>query len=204
MALRIIKKLNSTTMVSQKSPASLPFDYPQDMPLGVHWSAFEKLVDLISLTRLSLRESSFFVFLSLLFGLFANAQTSISGTPNVYANLVGQTECENSISVTNADVFVPGMGILILQSTGASIDLGNSATYGTINDMNGCGQYEYNRIVAINGTTLSLEFEIRHNYDVFHTQVVGFQIYEDASVDGLLSAPPLSSTGGIIVIEVEN
>lgn len=148
---------------------------------------------------------SFYVFLSLLFpvcSLFS--QNSLSGTPNVYANLIAQNECENSITVTNADVFVPGMGILLLQSTGAAISLGNNTSYGSIDDLNGCGQYEYNRIIGINGTELILAFTMLHNYDVAHMQVVGFQIYENASIDGPIFSPAFTTTGGIVIIEVEN
>jgi PKD repeat protein len=140
-----------------------------------------------------------------LFTCTLSAQTSLSGIPNEYANMVSQNECENSITITNSDVFVPGMGILILQSSGADINLSDNSSYGTINTLNGAGQYEYNQIVSINGAALSLAYELIHNYDVAHTQVIGFQIHENASIDGLVFPQEFDGVaGGVVVIEVTN
>lgn len=131
-----------------------------------------------------------------------SAQTSLSGTPNVYTTLVSQDGCNNSITVGNAVDFVPGMGIIILQTQGATIDLSDSENYGTIETLNGAGSYEYNRISSILGNELQLEFAIVNTYAPSFTQVIGFEIYEDASVDGALTPTSWDgTTGGVVAIE---
>ena len=142
-----------------------------------------------------------FLCLSIAFGTFA--QTSISGTPNVYTNLASQDFCTNTITVTDGSVFTENMGIIIIQMQGANLDLSNSDSYGDITDLNGAGQYEYNRIVEINGNDLLLEFELINIYQTAFTQVVGFDIYDAASVDGTLTPASWDgSTGGVLVLEV--
>ena len=131
------------------------------------------------------------------------SQTSLSGVINVYGQLSDQDECENSITISNASEFAPGMGIVILQTTGASINLSNSGSYGDIIALNGCGTYEYNRIIDITGNEATLEFTIQNTYSSTTTQVVGFQIYEDAAVDNLVSPASWDgNTGGIVAVEV--
>ncbi|MEL6659681.1 MAG: PKD domain-containing protein [Bacteroidota bacterium] len=144
--------------------------------------------------------------LVLLFSLVfssVNTQTSLSGVVNVYGQLSAQDECNNSITLSNASAFAPGMGIIILQTTGATINLSNSGSYGDIEALNGSGDFEYNRIVDITGNEATLELAIQHNYTPTLTQVIGFQIYDDATVDNLVTPSAWNgSTGGVVALEV--
>lgn len=132
------------------------------------------------------------------------AQSSLSGTPNVYERLLSQDNCLNTITVNDAGEFSPGMGLILIQMSGAQINLSDSDNYGDITALNGAGNYEYNRILDISDNELTLEFSLLHDYDVNHSQVVGFLIYEDANVDGLLQPQAWNgTTGGVLAIEVE-
>lgn len=147
-------------------------------------------------------KSSFFSILIVCQFFCLQAQTSLSGTPNVYGPLFAQDECSNQIIIGNATDFVPGMGIIIIQTQGANIDLSDSQNYGTVTALNGAGFYEYNRITNILGNALRLEFSLANTYDPAHTQVIGFQIHEDVSVDGTVTPIPWNGiTGGVVVIE---
>lgn len=140
---------------------------------------------------------------SLLLPIFLFSQTSLGGQINTYGLLVSQDACTNTLLIENASDFTPGMGLIILQMNGANIDLSNTDNYGNITDLNGAGQYEYNRINSITGNEISLEFALINEYSGNNTQVIGFQIYQDASVDNTLE-PALwdGATGGVLAIEV--
>lgn len=130
-------------------------------------------------------------------------QTSLSGQINVYANFLSQETCANTITVDDASVLMPGMGVIIIQMQGANISLSNTASYGNITDFNGAGQYEYNRITDIVGNVLTLELALLHQYSGDATQVVGFQTYATANVDGtLFPASWNGNTGGVLALEV--
>ncbi|WP_367388887.1 PKD domain-containing protein [Lewinella sp. LCG006] len=134
---------------------------------------------------------------------FLPGQTSLSGQINVYSQLISQDDCTNTLVLNDASNFVPGMGLIIHQMNGANIDLNNADSYGDITDYNGSGQYEYNSISSISGNEVTLEYTLIHQYSGNATQVIGFQIYENASVDNTLSPAPWNgTTGGILALEV--
>jgi PKD repeat protein len=144
-----------------------------------------------------------FLFTVLLIPTLLICQTSLSGQINVYGQLVSQDACNNSLILDNASDFTPGMGVIILQTTGANINLSNADSYGNITDYNGAGRYEYNRISSILGNEISLEFALINEYSTNNTQIIGFQLYENASVDNTLTPAPWDgTTGGVLAIEV--
>ncbi len=144
-----------------------------------------------------------FLITVLLAPVFLIGQTSLSGQINVYGQLVSQDACTNTLMLDDISDFAPGMGVIILQTTGANINLNNADSYGDITDYNGAGRYEYNRISSILGNEISLEFAMINEYSGNNTQVIGFQLYENASVDNTLTAAPWDGlTGGVLAIEV--
>jgi len=144
------------------------------------------------------------IFISLfLFSTLLTGQASLGGQINVYGELISQDACTNTLVLDDASAFAPGMGIIILQMTGANINLSNADSYGNITDYNGAGSYEYNRISSITGNEISLEFALINEYSGNNTQVIGFQLYENASVDNTLTPAPWDgSTGGVLALEV--
>ncbi|MEM1214935.1 MAG: PKD domain-containing protein [Bacteroidota bacterium] len=131
------------------------------------------------------------------------AQTELGGIVNVYGQFTGQEDCTNTITVTNAEQFAPGMGLVIIQMGGANSVVSNNADFGTVSTYNGAGQYEYNRITEVVGNTLTLAFSLVGDYLVGETQVVGFQIQENATVTQTVTAPVWNGLmGGVIALEV--
>ncbi len=134
-----------------------------------------------------------------------NAQTMLSGVVNVYSGLITQDECLNTIEVANPDDFTVGMAILIIQIDGANIQTANNESFGNITNLNGAGLYEYNRIIAINGSSLSLEKNLQHTYLAPNTQVIGTEIHSNIIIDGEITAPAWDGNkGGIVLIEAQN
>lgn len=141
----------------------------------------------------------------LLGSLFATspvlAQTEWSGQVNVYARLGAQDRCDNTITLDDISGFQPGMGVVLIQMNGASINTSNSAAYGDITQLGSTGQYEYNEITAVTGNVLTLSRQLVHDYDTDFTQVIGFEIAAQAIVTGPVTAPAWDgNTGGVVVL----
>lgn len=147
-------------------------------------------------------------FLLFIFGLAAYtcaiAQTpQLGGVVNVYSRITAINTCTNSISLSQTSGFNVGMGVLILQMQGADMTDSDNASFGNITALNGAGLYEYNRIVAIEGQTLTLERIIQAGYQPEHSlQCVGFAIHAQASItDTLRAAAWDGEKGGVVAIE---
>ncbi len=141
----------------------------------------------------------------ILFGCSLSAQTEVSGIVNSYAVLTSYDDCSNSLSISNSTGFEEGMSIIIIQMSGATINESNSSSYGSITDLGGTGRYEYNRILATNGNTLTLEQAILHDYDTDGlTQVLCVPIYPSVIVSDSIFPPPWNGqTGGVLLLEAE-
>jgi len=150
-------------------------------------------------------KNAYLLIFVLLCGATGWSQTHIGGQLNHYASFISQDDCRNTITVDNAIDFTPGMGIFVIQMTGANINLSNTDSFGDMTDLNGTGQYEYNRIVAIQGNDLTLELALVHTYPGTGTQVVGFPILAAANVTSPLVPQAWNGiTGGVIALEVTN
>lgn len=145
-----------------------------------------------------------FVFAFLYSFCCAYAQTP-SKIVNVYSTYLSQDACSNSIVLEDASLFSEGMSVLIIQMNGASINTSNSNSFGNVNDLNGSGSYELNRIIQINGQEIFLAHSLQHDYLAGHTQVVGAIIEDNIQVDTLITAPAWDGqTGGIVLLEANN
>ncbi|MEZ4983518.1 MAG: PKD domain-containing protein [Saprospiraceae bacterium] len=139
--------------------------------------------------------------LLLIFPITVFSQTTAGGQINVYSSLTGQDACANSISVSNPDVFEPGMRIVIITMQGAAIQTGNNASFGTIADLNGTGQYELNTILEIQQENLVLTHTLQHDYPANGTQVVGAPAYNAVVVtESVIPQPWNGTTGGVILL----
>lgn len=175
------------------------------------------------------------ITLILIFSVVANAQRgkhgskSIGGTEiiNEYTTLIADVPSGGtSISVVsnnlNANgrfpgVLIEGDLILIVQVQGASINgqlhptFGdvcdpNDATWGSINNLNNCGNWEYVEVTGTSGgSIINLRCGLEHGYtSAGKVQVIRVQRYADLTIAGTLTAEDWAgSTGGIVAVEIE-
>ncbi len=139
----------------------------------------------------------------LLFAQSGLAQTNISGIVNDYASVTAIDPCNNTLTVASTAGFSPGDKVLLIQMKGASINSSNSSSYGTINDYNEAGNYEFATIASISGTTITPQFALQRSYDANQPiQLVRIPTYTNATINSMLtSADWNGSTGGILVLE---
>ncbi|MDH4474182.1 MAG: gliding motility-associated C-terminal domain-containing protein [Fluviicola sp.] len=140
------------------------------------------------------------LFISFLVSHKATAQ--ISGIVNQYQP-VTSISC-NSVAVTDASPFSVGNRVLIIQMKGATISMANNNTFGTIQNYNDCGNYEFAEIIAINGNTITFQNQLLNSYTISGlVQLVLVPQYTNVTVNGQLTAQDWNgSTGGVLVIEV--
>ena len=85
--------------------------------------------------------------------LFAQT-TNISGTINIYSNITN-IQCGN-VTVNSSAGFYTGDRVLLIQMKGATIDITNTPSFGTILNYNNAGNYEFATIASITGNTVVL------------------------------------------------
>ncbi len=136
------------------------------------------------------------------FGL--QAQTRISGVVNQYVTVTDVVPCDSLVRVGNPISFVPGDRVLLIQMKGARILSANDPSYGTIDDIAGAGAAEMLTIKSIDGEVIEFTTRMVHRYDpAGQVQLVRVPVYENAVVDGVLTAKPWNgATGGVLAIEV--
>lgn len=142
-----------------------------------------------------------FLVLSGIMGVMEVSVTSISGTINDYAAVIGIDE--QSVTVDDASDFDVGDKILIIQMKGAQIDETDDEGYGDILSYENAGNYEFNTIASVSGNEITLDFPVGNRYTVSEfVQVVRVPVYDDVKVSGTLTADPWDGTkGGILAIE---
>lgn len=141
----------------------------------------------------------FFFTASLLSG---NFYAQISGIINQYTP-VTQVSC-NQLDVEDASFLSAGDRVLIIQMKGAEIDVSNSVNFGNISNYHNCGNYEFAKITAISGNTVTLQYQLLNGYDVSgYVQLIRVPQYSNVTVTGSLFPQPWNgSTGGVLVMEV--
>jgi gliding motility-associated-like protein len=148
----------------------------------------------------------FFSQIYLLFSQTAN----ISGVINNYTAVTNIPVCNpcsntcNYVDVAGTTGFAVGDKILIVQMKGATTDLSNTATFGTIQSVGNAGLYEYKTIASVTGSTLTFTSTLYNTYDVAGlVQVVTVPQYVNAIITGKLTAQAWNgATGGILVFDV--
>ena len=128
----------------------------------------------------------------------------ISGVINKYAYLVDNAfSCTNRLSVNKASIFKPGDLVLIVQMQGALVDESNTASYGTVTDLNGAGNYEFADVAYVEGNEIVLEYALINSYsESGATQIIEVPQYENPVVAGSITCPPWNGkTGGIVALD---
>lgn len=135
----------------------------------------------------------------------AHGQVSISGVINIYTSVFSIDDCTNTLEVASSEGFSAGDRVLIIQMKGADANLTNTASFGNISAYNEAGNYEFGTIGSVSATHIVLQNEIERNYNTLaNVQLVRVAVYDDADVDGLLTASAWNgSTGGVLVIEAD-
>ncbi len=130
-------------------------------------------------------------------------QTNISGVINDYIPVISIVTC-NSITVQNAATFSVGDRALIIQMQGAVIDsISNNSSFGHITNYASAGNYEFNTIAQINGSTITFQTALVRSYSVNgRVQLVRVPQYSSVNVNGTLTCQAWNgSTGGVLVFE---
>ena len=149
----------------------------------------------------------YFIFIFVFFSVLnASAQTTISGVINSYTQvlLIGVGSCPDSLMVNSTIGFAVGDSVLIIQMQGASIDSTNTALFGTINSYGNCGNFEFLKIVGINGNYIRFASSLKRSYSTNGAvQLVTKPVYSNANVAGILTAQPWNgTTGGVLTFSV--
>ena len=135
---------------------------------------------------------------------------NISGVINNYAAVISIPACDpcsnycNQFNVSSTTGFNVGDKVLIMQMKGATVDLTNTAAFGTINSYGNAGGYEFKTISSITGSNILFTTSISPIYNVANSiQLVRVPQYTNPTVTGTLTAQPWNgSTGGILIFDV--
>lgn len=140
-------------------------------------------------------------FLFSSFGLLFCVLLSAQNSYHVIVELNTSGQWLRSTAAQDADARTR---ILIYQHGGAEMSLSGS-NIGQINEINGAGHYDLNKVTRVNGDTLFLAFPVIHDYALASTQLVLFQSWNQVFVTGeqVVSQPFDGSTGGIIFLAAE-
>lgn len=150
---------------------------------------------------------SLFTFLSCVGLTYAQSISGIINTYTAVTNIPVCNPCSNTcnyVDVTSTAGFAVGDKVLVIQMKGATTDLSNTATFGTIQSVGNGGLYEYKTIASLTGSTLTFTSTLYNTYDVPGlVQVVRVPQYVNANVTAKLTAQPWNgATGGILVFDV--
>lgn len=135
------------------------------------------------------------------------AAQTISGIVNQYAKVTYVTApgVTPSRIVVNNNVFAANDKVLLIQMKGASINTTNTASFGTITNLNSAGYYEFGIVKSVSGDTLTLKGPVCHTYSIPDSvQVVRVATYPgNVTVSAALTcAPWANGVGGILVVDV--
>jgi gliding motility-associated-like protein len=142
------------------------------------------------------------VFLLTLLPFSSFGQTSISGVINNYAQVLGVDFCNNTAVVESAIGFAEGDQVLLIQMSGAILDVSNTPTYGSITNYQFSGNYEILTIEDITFNVITFTEAMERYYDAFQgrVQLVSIPQYGDVDIDGELTADEWDGAKGGVVI----
>jgi hypothetical protein len=146
------------------------------------------------------------LFLCFFSTLLSGQTDSLSGVVNTYAEVLDIDTCEARLCLTSSIGFEAGMSALLIQMQGAEIQQGDNSDFGTLTDLNSAGLFERCEIDSVAGDCVFLNQYLVHHYQLSGAvQLVSIPTYEQAVVSAELSAAPWNgTTGGVLIIEVEN
>ncbi|MES2760756.1 MAG: T9SS type B sorting domain-containing protein [Bacteroidota bacterium] len=127
--------------------------------------------------------------------------TNISGIINNYVSVTSVGT--QTVLVSNTVGFTVGDRVLLIQMKGANIQQSNSPAYGSIININDCGNYELKTIASISTNTITFTTPLFKSYTTTGlVQLVKVPVYNNATVTALLTCSPWNgATGGILAFE---
>lgn len=151
--------------------------------------------------------------------------TSLSDTVNTYypgTGIASAGATSISVGTPTGDLsksIAAGDLLLVIQMQDAKIDYSNSSSYGGITALNSSGLYEFVRATgSVSGGSVPIQAVVTPGLGLLNTytndaasatqgqrrfQVVRVPQYDNATVNGQITAPPWDgSTGGIVVLDV--
>ncbi|MES2882157.1 MAG: hypothetical protein V4676_08420, partial [Bacteroidota bacterium] len=105
-------------------------------------------------------------FILLFLPHFVGAQTNISGIVNSYHKVTEIVTAKACVRVDNTVGLVTNDLVMIVQMKGATINLTNTSSFGSVTAMNNAGNYELGTICSIRGDSVFLFKEIFQSYTV--------------------------------------
>ncbi len=155
-----------------------------------------------------IRKFYLFVYFAIFIALIQQgiyAQTPLNGILNKYTP-VTKFECDSTLlTVKSAVGFATGQKVLMIQMQGAIIDTTDSANFGNILDLNGAGNYEFNRIHSVSGDKIQLKYGLTKSYELTgRVQLIFVPEYNNATVNNVTCLPWDGEIGGVIAIDVSN
>jgi len=95
--------------------------------------------------------------------------------------------------------------LMIYQHGGATVRLSGAGT-GQVEDLNGVGRYDLNKVIRVGGDTLFLEFPVTNVYDLSSSQIIRFESSDEVSINGeqMVSQAYDGSLGGVTFIAADN
>ncbi|MDR3680461.1 MAG: gliding motility-associated C-terminal domain-containing protein [Flavipsychrobacter sp.] len=135
----------------------------------------------------------------------ASAQ-AISGIVNQYAKVTYITppSIMPAKIVVNNRVFLPNDKVMLIQMKGATIINTNTASFGTVTNLNSAGEYEFGIVKSVSGDTVTLKSPVCHAYSVPDSvQLIKVAVYTNkVTVAGILTcAPWANGVGGVLVVD---
>ncbi|MEM6264203.1 MAG: T9SS type A sorting domain-containing protein [Bacteroidota bacterium] len=147
-----------------------------------------------------------FYFLPLFYVTHTYGQANISGTINTYAQVTAINYGTSELTLNSSVGFALGDLVLLIQMQGATIQTGNTSTFGEVTSYNGVGQYELSTICEINGNTLRMENTFSNTvYNVGSgLQLIRVPVYNTgADVTATLTGTAWNgTTGGVLALAV--
>lgn len=132
--------------------------------------------------------------------------TSLGGQINSYTEVTAINYGSNFVTVANPGLFAPYDRVMLIQMNGATIDETQSASFGTVTNLNDAGNYEFATVCEVNGNDIIFINTISRTYDPVSAavQVVTVPVYV-GDVELTATIIPQAwdgTTGGIIAFEV--
>ncbi|MFM2225546.1 MAG: hypothetical protein RJA07_1748 [Bacteroidota bacterium] len=139
-------------------------------------------------------------------GSGSDGSPNISGIINTYSkvNSINTIGCYSRITVDSILNFQPNDLVLIIQMQGATFDTTNTASYGTLQNFNSTGNFEFVKIQAIVGTTITLKslFTKTYNTSTGKVQLIRVPQYNNPTITGILTCKKWNgTTGGVLALD---
>ncbi len=110
----------------------------------------------------------------------------------------------NIADLTSGTALTCGDLIMVYQAQGASMDISNTAFYGTVLNVNNAGLFEYRHVLSVNGNTITLDNPLNNSYSINgHIQAVRVPQYTKLTINSGVVVTGINwdgTKGGIVSI----